>query len=84
MSHFFPVSHLEHEVLQRRVEPDVLPLAIDPLDVRDDVVAEELAQGLVLALEEVEEEGEEVDRGQEVTVPKENQGSAQKQEQIKV
>ena len=60
------LEHLEHEVLQRRVEAHVLALGVGRLDVVDDVVAEVLPEDLVLALEQVEEEGEQVGRPEEV------------------
>ena len=67
------LEHLEHEVLQRGVEAHVLALGVGRLDVVDDVVAEVLPEDLVLALEQVEEEGEQVGRPEEVLPPHQDQ-----------
>lgn len=71
------LEHLEHEVLEDGVDLGVLVLGVDVLDVGDYVGLEELAQCLVLAAQELEEEAEEGRGLEEVLVAQEDEGSAE-------
>ena len=78
------LQHPEHEVLQRCVETDVLAPLVDALDVVDDVVLEKFSQRLVLALEQVEEQGQQIGRAQQAPVSKQDQRPAEGHAQVRV